>query len=99
MRTYRNMRSRVSGVQSKKAHLYLGLELLDKDYFYQWSLQNEDFQRLIKQYRDSGYDMKFAPSIDRKDTTKGYTIDNIRWITHSLNSTLGALKQKEKYGT
>lgn len=34
MRGYRNMQSRVTGVQKKKAHLYLGKELLPRDEFY-----------------------------------------------------------------
>lgn len=92
MRTYRNMKSRVTGVQHKKAHLYLGLDILDKESFYAWSLGNEDFHKLFNEYKLREYEMKYAPSIDRKDTTKGYILDNIRWITHSLNSKLGASK-------
>lgn len=36
MRMYRNMKSRVTGVQSKKAHLYKGKDLLAKEDFYEW---------------------------------------------------------------
>lgn len=89
MRTYRNMLSRVSGVQKKKAHLYEGLEILDKEDFYKWSLENEDYLALFKSWEDSGYEARLSPSIDRQDSTKGYSLDNIRWITHSLNSSLG----------
>ena len=85
VRTYRNMLSRVKGILKKKAHLYEGLEILDKDEFYDWSLKS-NYSDLLKAYKDSEYDMKLAPSIDRRDPLKGYTLENIRWITHSENS-------------
>jgi hypothetical protein len=37
MRMYRNMKSRVSGVQIQKFHLYEGKELLGKEDFYAWA--------------------------------------------------------------
>lgn len=85
VRTYRNMLSRVKGIVKSKAHLYEGLEILDKNEFYEWSL-NSNFPELLEVYKESGYDLKLAPSIDRKDPLIGYTRDNIRWITFSENS-------------
>src|SRR5437868_1147795 len=38
MRLYRNMQSRVTGVQKKKYHLYEGKELLPRAEFYDWAL-------------------------------------------------------------
>jgi hypothetical protein len=35
---------------------------------------------------DSGFTPKLVPSIDRIDNNKGYTIDNIRWLSKSDNS-------------
>jgi len=96
MRTYRNMLSRVSGVQKQKAHLYEGLEILDKETFYAWSLENEDYKTLFANWVDSDYDVKVGPSIDRIETDKGYVMGNIRWITQSLNSQLGALSRHSK---
>lgn len=93
VRTYRNMKSRVTGVQTLKAHLYGGKELLDKESFYQWALMSEDYIRLYNAYISGGCQMKFAPSIDRIDSSKGYTFDNIRWITHSENSRNGSLSK------
>ena len=34
MRCYRNMKSRITGVQKQKAHLYVGKSLLEKELFY-----------------------------------------------------------------
>ncbi len=94
MRVYRNMKSRVTGIQKKKAHLYLGKDLLDKHDFYQWSLTNDSFLLLYKNWVNSNFNRKICPSIDRIKSELGYTLDNIQWITHSENSSKGA---KSKY--
>lgn len=96
MRSYRNMQSRVTGVQSLKSHLYSGLYILDRNTFYDWSLNNESYNLLFNDYINNGCPMKLAPSVDRIDTTKGYEIGNIRWITHSENSRLGAINRNKK---
>ena len=88
VRTYRNMLSRVKGVLKNKSHLYEGLEILSKEDFYKWSLNNEEYIKLFNNWVDSDYELKVSPSIDRKDTSKGYTINNIRWITFSENCSI-----------
>ena len=95
MRMYRNMKSRVTGVQKHKAHLYLGLELMPKQEFYDLALNDPDFNKLFTEYEDSGYDRKLAPTPDRVDSRRGYTVDNIDFVTHSVNSRNGCLS---KYG-
>lgn len=90
VRTYRNMLSRVTGVTKKKNHLYLGLEILDKETFYKWSLENISFQDLFTYWQMSNYQRRYTPSIDRIDSSKGYTLDNIQWITFSENCKRGA---------
>ena len=89
MRKYRNMKSRITGVQKAKQHLYAGKDLLSKDDFYNWANGSNDFIELFNSYVDSGYDMKLAPTVDRIDSSLGYTIDNMRWLTHSENSRNG----------
>lgn len=96
MRAYRNMLSRVTGVQHKKAHLYQGLEILSKEDFYKWSLEDSDFLSLFKEYKGSDFETRLAPSVDRKDSTLGYTLDNMRWLPHWKNSQLGALSEKRR---
>ena len=96
MRSYRNMLSRVSGVQSKKAHLYEGLDILTKEEFYEWSINDETFNSLFDGYRESGYDMRLAPSVDREDSSLGYNLDNMRWLPHWKNSQLGSLSRHNK---
>lgn len=96
MRTYRNMLSRVTGVLKKKAHLYEGKDILDKDHFYHWS-KSSNFPSLLKAYQESGWEPRMAPSIDRKDPELGYVDGNIRWITHSENSSTTRRHYKEQY--
>ena len=96
MRKYRNMQSRVNGVQKLKSHLYRGLDLLDRQEFYRWSNSSDVFKKLFSEWKSSGYDRKLCPSVDRIDSSRGYHLSNMEWITHSENSRRGALSQKRK---
>lgn len=91
MRLYRNMKSRIGGVQKQKYHLYEGKELLDRKEFYDWAKSNATFVMLFQDYEKSGYDRKLAPSVDRIDSSKGYEIYNMEFVTHSENSRRGGL--------
>ena len=85
MRAYRNMQSRILGIQFKKHHLYAGKELMDREEFYSWSLKNDDFNRLFDEWTTSSYTRTICPSIDRIDSDFGYFIGNVRWVTFSEN--------------
>lgn len=93
MRKYRNMQSRVTGVQKQKHHLYHGKSLLDREEFYQWAMGHPIFHRLFTVWRESGYERKLCPTVDRIDPERGYELDNMQWITHSENSSRGALSR------
>lgn len=84
VRCYRNMLSRVKGI-SPKRHLYKGKEILDRESFYEWSLKNEDFKNMFTKWKDSGHQRILTPSIDRIDTSMGYSLKNMRWVTFSEN--------------
>lgn len=90
MRLYRNMKSRITGVQKQKHHLYKGKSLLSKEEFYKWAKSNNDFKTLFKEYVKSNYDRKLAPSVDRIDSKLGYEINNMEFVTHSENSRRGS---------
>ena len=94
MRIYRNMKSRIEGVQWHKAHLYAGKYLLPKDEFYVWAMMSPDFHRLYAEWVESGYERKLAPSVDRKDSSIGYRPWNMEWVTHSENSRRGAVGKR-----
>lgn len=88
MMTYNNMNRRVRGYA--KPHLYNGLELCAREDFYNWSLSNESFVLLYKEWVDSDYIKSLSPSIDRVDSSLGYTFENMQWITLAENSRRGA---------
>ena len=90
MRLYRNMQSRIMGIQKAKYHLYQGKELLPREEFYQWAFNNEVFIYLFKLYEANNYDRRLTPSVDRIDSSRGYSIDNMEWVTHSENSRRGS---------
>lgn len=96
MRSYRNMLSRVTGVQSKKAHLYEGLDILSKEEFYAWSINDETFNSLFDEYEKSDWEMRLAPSVDREDSALGYNLENMRWLPHWRNSQLGNISRQKK---
>ena len=96
VRKHRNMRSRVLGIQKKKAHLYKGLPILDRQDFYKWALKNREFWKLFRVWEKSNYDRKLCPTVNRIDPLKGYELSNMEWLTHSENSRLGALSQRRK---
>ena len=93
MRLYRNMKSRISGVQKEKYHLYVGKELLNKDEFYEWAKSNDTFLVLFDEYKKNEYDRRLAPSVDRVDSSKGYELSNMEFVTHSENSRRGSLNK------
>lgn len=96
MRSYRNVVSRMTGVQSSKFHLYAGKELsISKSDFYDMAMNSDEFKQLWAAWVKSGYDMRMTPSFDRIDSSLGYVPGNVRWITHSENSRLGGLVKKK----
>ena len=101
MRMYRNMLSRIRGIQKKSAYLYTGKDILPKEEFYDWCLNNDDFKILFEKYSASGYDRQLAPSVDREDASIGYVISNMRIITHFDNSKKASdlAIQRHKTGT
>lgn len=98
MRLYRNMKSRILGVQKGKAHLYKNKSLLTKDEFYAWAKTHATFLELFENYKKSNYNRKLAPSVDRVNPALGYQLDNMEWVTMSENSRR-ASKTRKAYET
>jgi hypothetical protein len=93
VRLYRNMLSRVSGVQFTKFYLYQGKSILDKNTFYEWALNDNNFNKLFDAYEQSGYERKLAPSVDRINSNLGYEITNMEFVTMSENSKRGSISR------
>lgn len=86
VRLYCNMLGRCVGYQTVKADIYRGLPLLPKTVFYAWALGCQEFWTLWFQWCAAGHPRSLAPSVDRKDSKKGYTLDNMQWLTMGENS-------------
>lgn len=94
MRLYRNIKSRIAGIQKAKFHLYQGKELtFSREQFYNQYLDDALFNGLFDIWECGGHDRKLTPSLDRIDSSKGYNFDNLEWVTHSENSRRGATKR------
>jgi 4-alpha-glucanotransferase len=96
MRLYRNMQSRVTGVQKLKKHLYEGKTLLPRNDFYEWALLNESFHTLFNDWENSQYERRLTPSVDRIDSSLGYDLGNIEFVPFHENCRRGLYSKLEK---
>lgn len=68
-------------------HSYDNKEILSFDEWMEWNeTVKEKFMELFNNWNKSGWDRNKAPSIDRIDNNKGYTVGNIQWITNRENT-------------
>jgi hypothetical protein len=100
MRKYHHMRGRIEGHSYYPgAYMWAGKELLPKDDFYNWAMANKDFHRLWNVWVKSGYERKLCPSVDRIESAIGYTIENMQFVTFSVNCKRGANNRHNKSST
>ena len=81
---YYDMSYRVEG-KARNSVTAVGKPILDKEDFIEWSMYNVDFLLLFKRWKAAGYPKDLSPSIDRIDNDKGYTLNNMQWITWKAN--------------
>lgn len=65
----------------------------EKD-LYDWIVSQKNFKLLWKNYQNSGQLKELAPSADRIDSNKPYTIDNLELVTWGENDARGAKDTK-----
>lgn len=53
-----------------------------------WFLSQDSFRELYTAWKESGYEKWLAPSADRIDNNRGYSLDNIRLMTWQENAQL-----------
>jgi hypothetical protein len=89
---YTQMNKRVRGTSgTKRPDLYLGLPILPRDVFITWSKNHPDFLSMYKRWFSSGFDRKLTPSVNRMNSSKGYILGNIEWMTNSQNCGLSGM--------
>ena len=75
MRLYRNMKSRIEGVQKAKHHLYQGKKILPKEEFYEWAKSSPEFWKLFDDWTYHSYKRTMTPSGENKSLTVQFHID------------------------
>lgn len=83
---YLQMKTRIRGRPDRKNDSWRGKSICTREEFLRWSMQNPSFHRLFRQWLHNQNNPKLWPSIDRIKNTEGYIIGNMRWVTHSENS-------------
>lgn len=78
---------------ASKPYLFIGLDLVDKQTFIEWSLSDEDFNFLFDNWVKLIYDTKITPTIGRYDTRFGFELWNLQWTTKQQNSQRAAYKR------
>lgn len=83
---YNSIRQRCEGRATRK-YAVEGRVFLSKEEWGMFTSKTADqFNKLHKEWIDSGFKRGKSPSIDRVDNSRGYTIDNIQWLTVSENN-------------
>lgn len=83
-------------VRTRKAYQSFTINFTRND-FYDF-VDKTKFDELRLNWIKSNYDHKLAPSLDRVDNSKGYSLDNIQIITASENSKKERRKGFKRYG-
>lgn len=82
---YNNMRRLVRGTGTRADRYYKHLGLMPRAEFLAWSLADKTHRELWARYIALGRLRKYAPSIDRIDTLRGFVAGNVQWLTLSQN--------------
>lgn len=85
---YDKLVNRVNGYGKAR---YSGMELLSRDDFRTWAKSQGQLYALYHDWNKEGHTRKFMPTVDRIDSSQGYILGNIRWLTQSENSRLGRM--------
>jgi len=88
---YSAMKNRVTtGANTNRPDLYIGKPIMPKDIFLTWAKNHPDFLQMYKRWVMCEFDRKMTPTVNRINSQKGYTLDNVEWVTNSQNCGLSA---------
>ena len=65
---------------------YLGLEKCSREEFINKFQHDEQFLKQWNIWKENNFKRGFAPSIDRIDSSKGYTLDNLQFLSNIENA-------------
>lgn len=87
-RRYAHMKSRQEGRASHQSNGALGKPICTPQEFEAWCMDFENLQVFLMLYFEwamNGFNRWDSPSIDRIDPNKGYSLDNLQWLTFAEN--------------
>ncbi len=82
---YSKMYQRTQGRCTQRPDLFKGKSIMPRDVFKNWAKNHPDFFKLYKQWTTSHFDQRLTPSVNRLDSSRGYTLDNVEFVTFSQN--------------
>lgn len=94
---YSAMKRRVTtGTNTNTPHLYVGKPIMPRDVFMSWAKNHPDFLEMYKRWVSCNFDRKLTPVVNRLDSSKGYVLSNVEWVTNSQNSVMACSVRKMK---
>ena len=87
---YGNMKKRVNRGKVFY-HKYIDFSCFEK-----FCYSSKIFNSLYDNWVLSKFEYKLSPSLDRVDNNKGYTVDNLQFLTHSENSRKGSFERSNR---
>lgn len=91
-RAYAAIKCRCLGRQ-KTSLIYAGLPFISLEDFTAWSMYSPELDKCIAEWKAANYERRLTPSIDRIDSTKGYVLGNLQWVSFSVNASRGTRKK------
>ena len=65
-----------------------GKGICTREEFFEWCKHFDNLNEFIALFYDwaaEGFPLRLSPSVDRIDSTKGYTCDNLQWLSFEEN--------------
>ena len=94
-RTKENLASKIYAKQRassrRRNHPYPNYNLKE---FKIWFYSQPNLNMLYSNYKDSVFDKNLVPSVDRKEDSKPYSLDNIQLTTWEENNKAGAYRNQ-----
>ena len=82
---YTEITQRCTNLSHDKTGRYQGKQFCTREEFLEKFINDSTFLSLFENWKLNNYEYKLNPSIDRIDTSGGYTLDNIQFLTHEQN--------------